>query len=95
MLDSIFGEENFIATIARQQKSGGAKAKFFTPNLDYIHVYAKNIESAEPFRARLNEFKSKIITNILSKAGAMTVEFTVKNDFTKRVWKSVLTSGIG
>ena len=55
MLDSIFGEENFIATIARQQKSGGAKAKFFTPNLDYIHVYAKNIENAAPFRARLNE----------------------------------------
>lgn len=53
--DEIFGENNFIANIARMAKSGGAKARFFTPNLDYVLVYARNIEEAEPFRSKINE----------------------------------------
>jgi adenine-specific DNA-methyltransferase len=59
LCDEIFGENNFIACIARQMKSGGAKARFFTPNLDYILVYAKNVEFCVPFRAQINEVQLK------------------------------------
>ncbi len=31
--DDVFGEENFITSISRMMKSGGAKGRFFTPNI--------------------------------------------------------------
>ena len=34
-------------------KSGGAKGRFFTPNLDYILIYAKNKELTNPFRSSI------------------------------------------
>lgn len=55
LCNDIFGEENFISSISRVMKSGGAKGKFFTPNVEYILVYAKNIYSTKEFRATLND----------------------------------------
>ena len=43
LCDEIFGEDNGITIFSRQMKSGGAKGKFYTPNIDYILAYAKNI----------------------------------------------------
>jgi len=53
--DELFGEDNFISTISRMMKSGGAKGNFFTPNIDFILVYAKNIESADYFRIKISQ----------------------------------------
>ena len=53
--DEIFGEDNFISTISRVMKTGGAKGHFFTPNVDFILVYAKNIENTEYFRTTISQ----------------------------------------
>ena len=53
--DEVFGETNFISTISRVMKTGGAKGHFFTPNVDFILVYAKNIENTEYFRTRISQ----------------------------------------
>lgn len=55
LLDNIFGEENFIANISRVMKTGGAKGRFFTPNVDYVLVYAKNIEITPYFRTKIKQ----------------------------------------
>ncbi|HHJ4219765.1 TPA: site-specific DNA-methyltransferase [Raoultella ornithinolytica] len=51
--NDIFGEDNFISTISRLMKTGGAKGNFFTPNVEFILVYAKNINKATHFRAKI------------------------------------------
>ena len=51
--DEILGQENFIVTFSRMMKSGGAKGRFYTPNLDYILAYAKNITETKYFRTPL------------------------------------------
>lgn len=51
--NDIFGEDNFISTISRVMKTGGAKGNFFTPNVEFILVYAKKIINATHFRARI------------------------------------------
>lgn len=51
--NDIFGEDNFISTISRLMKTGGAKGNFFTPNVEFILVYAKNISRAAHFRAKI------------------------------------------
>lgn len=53
LCDEIFGEENCISTISRVMKTGGSKARFFTPNVDFICVYAKNIDVTKPFRSAI------------------------------------------
>lgn len=53
--DEVFGETNFISTISRVMKTGGAKGHFFTPNVDFILVYAKNIENTEYFKTRISQ----------------------------------------
>jgi adenine-specific DNA-methyltransferase len=55
LMDDVFGEENFIVSISRLMKSGGAKGNFFTPNIDYILVYAKDITATEFFRSSINK----------------------------------------
>lgn len=49
--DEIFGQENRITIFSRAMKLGGAKGKFYTPSVDYIIAYAKNISEADYFRA--------------------------------------------
>ena len=41
MCDEVFGAMNFIAIVPRLMKTGGNKGRFFSPNIDYILVYAK------------------------------------------------------
>ena len=53
--DDVFGDENFISSISRLMKSGGAKGTFFTPNIDYILIYAKNKSHAVPFRMAIGQ----------------------------------------
>jgi len=53
--DEIFGEENFISSISRLMKSGGAKGRFFTPNIEFILIYAKDINFTEFFRSKISK----------------------------------------
>jgi adenine-specific DNA-methyltransferase len=53
IMDDIFDEENFINTISIKSKvsagaSGGGEDKRLKKNIEYIHIYAKNIDNIEP-----------------------------------------------
>ena len=54
LCDDIYGEENRVAIVGRLAKSGGNKGKFFSPNIEYLLVLAKNIEQAIGFRDEMN-----------------------------------------
>lgn len=53
--DEVFGEENCCGVVSRLMKSGGAKGRFFSPNIEYILVYAKNINELGNFREPISE----------------------------------------
>jgi len=55
LMNEVFGEENFIVLFSRMMKSGGAKGRFYTPNMDYILVYAKSISDTQFFRLQLTQ----------------------------------------
>ena len=55
IMNEVFGAENFISSISRVMKSGGSKGSYFTPNVDFILVYAKNIISTEYFRSPISQ----------------------------------------
>lgn len=65
LCDEIFGEDNFISTISRVMKTGGNKGRYFSPNIDYILVYAKNLAYTTEFRAKISdELIKKVYTQI-------------------------------
>ena len=53
--DEIFGVRNYITDFGRQMKSGGAKGHYYTPSLDYVLTYAKNIDLLPYFRAVMTQ----------------------------------------
>ena len=53
--DEIFGYNNRCGIVSRVMKSGGNKGNFFSPNIDYILVYCKNITFTHNFKAPLDE----------------------------------------
>lgn len=53
--DEIFGIRNYVTDFGRQMKSGGAKGHYYTPSLDYVITYAKNIDSLPYFRAIMTQ----------------------------------------
>lgn len=55
LCNEIFGESNSCGLISRVTKSGGAKGRFFSPNMEYILVYSKNIQKAGCFREPVSE----------------------------------------
>ena len=55
LMNEIYGESNHISTISRVMKSGGAKGRFFSPNMEYILVYCKDINNAGCFREPISE----------------------------------------
>tara|TARA_R110001583_G_scaffold122072_1_gene273333 strand:+ start:17549 stop:19516 length:1968 start_codon:yes stop_codon:yes gene_type:complete len=67
--DEIFGEDNFIVTFSRMMKSGGAKGKFYTPSIDFIHVYARNINLTAPFRTPLTIVQIERFYNKIEESG--------------------------
>ena len=65
ILNEIYGEQNHIGTISRVMKSGGAQGQFFSPNVEYIAVYAKQILSTRNFRAPLSDdIVNKLYTSV-------------------------------
>lgn len=55
IVSDIFGETNKISTVVRIMKSGGAKGRFFSPNVEFILIYAKNIDRIPAFREQISE----------------------------------------
>lgn len=53
--DEIFGVRNYVTDFGRQMKSGGAKGHYYTPSLDYVLTYAKNIDLLPYFRSIMTQ----------------------------------------
>lgn len=50
LCDEIFGENNFIGSIARLSKKGGNKGDFLKPKKDFILVFAKKISNLDKLK---------------------------------------------
>lgn len=55
LCNEIFGEENLITICSRVVKTGGQKGIHFSPCVDYILCYAKNIGNLSPFREEISQ----------------------------------------
>lgn len=55
LCNDIFGEENLVTICSRVMKTGGQKGTHFSPCVDYILVYAKNIYNLSPIRAPISQ----------------------------------------
>ncbi|QHS56808.1 site-specific DNA-methyltransferase [Mucilaginibacter sp. 14171R-50] len=65
LIDEIFGETNRISIVGRLAKAGGNKGKFFSPNIEYIVIAAKNADSAKGFRGEMDpELIKKVYTQV-------------------------------
>lgn len=62
--DEVFGEENRISIVGRLAKSGGNKGNFFSPNIEYLIVLAKNIQKTSGFR---DEMDGSLIKKVYTK----------------------------
>lgn len=63
--NDIFGEENRISICTRLMKTGGQKGKFFSPNTDYVLIYAKSIDVISNFKDVLSEdLINKVYTQV-------------------------------
>ena len=69
LCDEIFGEKNCLAIVPRLMKTGGNKGRFFSPNIDYVLVYAKNEVEAKDFKGELDEELVKKLYNKIETEG--------------------------
>lgn len=63
--NDVFGEENLVTICSRVMKTGGQKGAYFSPCVDYVLVYAKNI-------VELAQFRSPISQNVIDKVYTKT-----------------------
>ena len=68
--DEIFSARNYITDFSRQMKSGGAKGHYYTPSLDYILAYAKNINVLPYFRAVMTQKQIKTFYKFTQQEGS-------------------------
>ncbi len=77
--DEVFGgESNRVGIISRVMKSGGNKGQYFSPNVEYILVYAKNISCLGYFREAISEDIAKTYNHIESNGEKKGQRFTIK-----------------
>ena len=63
--NEVFGESNCCGIISRVMKSGGAKGRFFSPNMEYILVYCRDIIKVGNFREPISEdIVNKLYTSV-------------------------------
>jgi len=55
LCDGVFEENNRITIFSRVTKKGGSKGRFISPAVDYVLVYAKDINNVKNFKAPLTE----------------------------------------
>jgi adenine-specific DNA-methyltransferase len=66
--DEIYGEQNRVSIISRVMKSGSAQGQYFSPNTEYILVYAKNITELKEFKQPISdEIINKLYTSVETK----------------------------
>jgi len=58
LVKDVFGDENFIEIMSREQKSGSNQGTFFAPQLDYIIVASKNSKHIRHFLVDKKEIDS-------------------------------------
>ncbi|WNF37668.1 site-specific DNA-methyltransferase [Bacillaceae bacterium IKA-2] len=69
LCDEIFGSSNWLGTCSRLMKSGGNKGRFFSPNIDYVLIYAKNSHVTRDFKGEMSEELVKKVYNQFEKKG--------------------------
>jgi len=67
--NEVYGEENRISICTRLMKTGGQKGKYFSPNTDYVVIYAKSINSIDNFRDELSDDLIKKVYTQIQKDG--------------------------
>ena len=67
--DEIYGERNRIGICSRVMKSGGNKGNFFSPNIDYVLVYSKDIDLTKYFRDEISDESLKNYYNNIETDG--------------------------
>jgi adenine-specific DNA-methyltransferase len=55
LCNEVFGEENRITVCSRVMKTGGQKGVHFSPCVDYILLYAKEVEALTGFRSEISQ----------------------------------------
>lgn len=55
IMDEIFGAENFVGCITREQKKGANRGTHIAPAIDYIMVYSQKLEQLEKFHIKITE----------------------------------------
>lgn len=55
LIDDIFGYGNLVSICSRIVKTGGQKGAYFSPSVDYILIYAKDIDQLSPFREPISQ----------------------------------------
>ena len=58
--DEVFSRSNRVFIASRAMKSGGAKGKFYTPSVDFVLFYAKDITKANYFRAPFTQSQIEV-----------------------------------
>ncbi len=69
LCDEFFGEENRIGIVSRLMKSGGNKGRFFSPNIDYVVIYAKDINYTKDFKGEMSQELIDKVYNQIAKTG--------------------------
>lgn len=70
--DEIFGEYNLVTICSRVTKKGGQKGTHFSPCVDYILCYARDIDELAPFREQISQ-------NVIDKVYTKTQEGGKRN----------------
>ncbi|MCI4331374.1 MAG: site-specific DNA-methyltransferase [Thermoplasmata archaeon] len=65
LCNELLGEENRVTICSRVMKTGGQKGLHFSPCVDYVLIYAKDIEILGPFRQDISQnLIDKVYTKI-------------------------------
>jgi len=71
----VFGAQNRIGIVGRAAKRGGNNGKFFSPNLEFILVYARSIDMAEGFKDQMSQDLIDKVYNQVETEGPKKGEF--------------------
>jgi adenine-specific DNA-methyltransferase len=75
LCNEVFGEPNRIGIVGRAMKRGGNNGKFFSPNLEFILVFARSIDFANGFKDKMSEELIEKVYNQVEKSGERKGEF--------------------